>query len=54
MVLSAAASISEPRLKTPRRCEVIADALLKRGYPERVAEKVLGRNFVEALGRIWT
>ena len=40
-------------LNTPRRCEVIADALLKRGYPERVAEKVLGRNFVEALGRIW-
>jgi len=40
-------------LNTPRRCEVIADALLKRGYPERVAEKVLGRNFIEALGRIW-
>lgn len=40
-------------LNTPRRCEVIADALLRRGYPARVAEKVLGRNFVEALGRIW-
>ena len=40
-------------LNTPRRCEVIADALLKRGYSERVAEKVLGRNFIEALGRIW-
>jgi membrane dipeptidase len=40
-------------LNTPRRCEVIADALLKRGYSEGVAEKVLGRNFIEALGRIW-
>jgi microsomal dipeptidase-like Zn-dependent dipeptidase len=40
-------------LNTPRRCEVIADALMKRGYPERVAEKVLGVNFIEALGRIW-
>ncbi|MBV8977801.1 MAG: membrane dipeptidase [Alphaproteobacteria bacterium] len=41
-------------LNTPRRSEVIADALLKRGYPARVAEKVLGRNFVDALGRIWS
>jgi membrane dipeptidase len=40
-------------LNTPRRCEVIAAALLKRGYPARVAEKVLGRNFIDALGRIW-
>jgi membrane dipeptidase len=41
-------------LNTPRRSEVIADALLKRGYPARVAEKVLGANFVAAFGRIWT
>lgn len=40
-------------LNTPRRSEVIADALLKRGYPARVAEKVLGANFVGALERIW-
>jgi membrane dipeptidase len=40
-------------LNTPRRSEVIADALLKRGYSARVAEKVLGSNFVDALGRIW-
>lgn len=40
-------------LNTPRRCEIIADALLKQGYPARAAEKVLGRNFVDALGRIW-
>ena len=40
-------------LNTPRRSEVIADALLKRGYSERIAEKVLGANFIDALGRIW-
>ena len=40
-------------LNTPTRCEVIADALLKRGYPERVAEKVLGTNFVRAFTEIW-
>ena len=40
-------------LNTPRRQEVIADALLKRGYSARVAEKVLGLNFVNALERIW-
>jgi membrane dipeptidase len=40
-------------LNTPRRSEVIADALLKRGYPARVAEKVLGLNFTNALGNIW-
>jgi membrane dipeptidase len=40
-------------LNTPRRSEIIADALLKRGYSARVAEKVLGLNFTNALGRIW-
>ena len=40
-------------LNTPRRSELIADALLKRGYSARVAEKVLGLNFVDTLGRIW-
>ncbi len=40
-------------LNTPRRCEVIADALLKRGYSARVTEKVLGANFVRAFGDIW-
>jgi membrane dipeptidase len=41
-------------LNTHRRTEIIADALLKRGYSERVAEKVLGGNFIAALGRIWS
>ena len=33
-------------MNTPRRAEVVADALLKRGYSERAVEKVLGANFV--------
>jgi len=41
-------------LNTNRRTEIIADALIKRGYSERVAEKVLGANFIGALGRIWS
>jgi membrane dipeptidase len=41
-------------LNTNRRTEVIADALLKRGYSTRVAEKVLGANFIGALTRIWS
>jgi membrane dipeptidase len=35
------------------RALVIADALLKRGYPARVAEKVLGGNFVRVFSEIW-
>lgn len=35
------------------RALVIADALLKRGYPARVAEKVLGANFAAAFTAIW-
>jgi len=41
-------------LNTPRRIEVIADQLLKRGYSARVAQKVVGGNFVRVLGEIWT
>jgi microsomal dipeptidase-like Zn-dependent dipeptidase len=40
-------------LNTNRRTEVIADAPQKRGYPSRVAEKVLGLNFLEALKHSW-
>jgi membrane dipeptidase len=40
-------------LNTPRRSEIIADALLKAGYSSRVAEKVLGRNLADAIGRAW-
>ena len=41
-------------LNAPRRIEVINDQLLKRGYSERVAEKVIGGNFVQVFGEIWT
>ena len=41
-------------LNAPRRIEVIADQLLKRGYSERVAEKVIGGNFVRVFGEIWS
>ncbi|HVV32589.1 MAG TPA: membrane dipeptidase [Vitreimonas sp.] len=40
-------------LNRPDRSLVIADALMKRGYPARVAEKVLGANFVRVFGEIW-
>jgi len=40
-------------LNTSSRCEVIADALLKSGYPPRVAEKVLGANFVRVFHEAW-
>ncbi|HKS73371.1 MAG TPA: membrane dipeptidase [Terriglobales bacterium] len=41
-------------LNIPRRIEVITDQLLKRGYSERVTEKVIGGNFVRVFGEIWT
>jgi membrane dipeptidase len=40
-------------LNHSRRPETICDALLKRGYSERVAEKVIGVNFIRALTEIW-
>jgi membrane dipeptidase len=41
-------------LNTPRRIEVIADGLLKRGYPAGVVEKVVGANFARAFADVWT
>ncbi len=41
-------------LNTPRRIEIIADQLLRRGYSAHVAEKVIGANFVRVFGEIWT
>jgi membrane dipeptidase len=40
-------------LNTPGKIEVIAEQLLKRGYPARVAEKVIGGNFARVLTEIW-
>jgi membrane dipeptidase len=41
-------------LNTPRKIEVIADQLLKRGYPARVAEKIIGVNFARVFNETWT
>jgi membrane dipeptidase len=41
-------------LNFPRRVELIADQLLKRGYTAAVAEKVIGANFAGAFKVIWT
>ena len=42
-----------PDLNTPRKLEKVADALLRRGYGSRIAEKVLGLNFRRAFKEIW-
>ena len=41
-------------LNIPRKLEVIADQLLKRGYSAALTEKVLGGNFVRVLTETWT
>lgn len=41
-------------LNVLRKNEIIADQLLKRGHPARVAEKILGANFARVFGEIWT
>jgi membrane dipeptidase len=43
-----------PDLNTPRKMELIADALLKRGHKSAVVEKILGNNFKRVFGEIWT
>jgi membrane dipeptidase len=40
-------------LNTPRRLEIIADQLLRRGHSELVTQKVLGGNFARVFGQIW-
>ncbi len=42
-----------PDMNTPRKMEIITDALLKRGYSSRQTQKVLGENFKRVFGRIW-
>jgi membrane dipeptidase len=41
-------------LNIPRKLEVITEQLLKRGYPPRVAEKVVGANFARVFNDLWT
>jgi membrane dipeptidase len=43
-----------PDLNTPRKMEIVADALLKRGHKSAVVEKILGTNFKRVFGEIWT
>jgi membrane dipeptidase len=43
-----------PDLNTPRKMELVADALLKRGHKPLLVEKILGANFKRAFGEIWT
>jgi membrane dipeptidase len=41
-------------LNVPRRIEIIADRLLKRGYSAGATEKVVGGNFARVFTQIWT
>jgi membrane dipeptidase len=43
-----------PDLNTPRKMEIIADALLKRGQKSIAVEKIMGANFKRVFGEIWT
>jgi membrane dipeptidase len=43
-----------PDLNTPRKMELIADALLRRGHKSSAVEKVMSANFKRAFGEIWT
>jgi len=43
-----------PDLNTPRKMELIADALLKRGHKSTAVEKILGANFRRVFGEIWS
>jgi membrane dipeptidase len=40
-------------LNVPRRIEIIADRLLKRGYTATVTEKVVGGNFARVFTQVW-
>jgi membrane dipeptidase len=42
-----------PEANTPRKIELVAAALLERGHPSRVVEKVLGANFRRVFGEIF-
>lgn len=43
-----------PDLNSPRKLEMIAAALKRRGYADRIVEKVLGLNFRRAFKEIWS
>lgn len=43
-----------PDMNTPRKMELIADGLIKRGHKSGVVEKVMGANFKRVFAEIWT
>lgn len=43
-----------PDANTPRKLELVADALLKKGYRESTVEKVLGLNFQRVFKEAWS
>jgi membrane dipeptidase len=43
-----------PDMNTPRKMELIADGLFKRGHKSGVVEKIIGANFKRVFGEIWT
>lgn len=43
-----------PDMNTPRKMELIANALFQRGHKSAVVEKVMGGNFKRVFGEIWT
>ena len=43
-----------PDMNTPRKMELIADGLIKRGHKSAVVEKIMGANFKRVFGEIWT
>lgn len=58
-----AAGVAAPReeevlfveeMNTPRRMEVLADALLARGHTEPRVEKIIGRNWLRLFEEVWT
>jgi hypothetical protein len=40
-------------LNIPRKIEIIAEQLLKRGHPARVTENVIGANFARVFNNVW-
>ena len=38
----------------PRKLELVADQLLKKGYSAQATEKILGGNFARVFGQIWS
>ena len=42
-----------PQYNSPRRMELLADDLIRRGHPPRRVEKILGGNFARLFSEVW-